>query len=243
MVENLAAHDPSAIWRTGADDRRRGPSPLSLILFTEDHFATVASWFTNERQIVQWAGPAVHHPIDVAQLQAMVDESHTRPPARLCYMASRDGELVGHAQLAFDWRNGNARLGRVAISPVRRGQGLAAPMLRLVLTQAFSRAEIERVELGVYTWNVAAIRTYRRLGFTLEGVRLGFSFEGVCGSSVLVGDERWDIAEMAVLRTEWLRTADPSVQADDHEYRWRLRPALDASKALCGSLMHLETVL
>jgi hypothetical protein len=32
------------------------------------------------------------------------------------------------------------------------GQGLAVPVLRLILTDAFSMTEIERVDLGVFTW-------------------------------------------------------------------------------------------
>jgi RimJ/RimL family protein N-acetyltransferase len=40
-------------------------------------------------------------------------------------------------------------------------------MLGLVLAQAFSLPEIERVDLGVFTTNTAAIKAYQRLGFTL----------------------------------------------------------------------------
>jgi RimJ/RimL family protein N-acetyltransferase len=171
---------------------------LRLVPFAPEHFAEIASWFENEREAVQWAGPTVHYPLDAAQLQDMVNLSQAQPPARLCYMAERDGDLIGHAQLSLDWRNGNARLGRVALSPVRRGQGIATPMLSLVLIEAFSMPEIERVELGVFTWNTPAIKTYQRLGFSLEGIRR---------SSARVGDERWDIAQMALLRNEWINNA------------------------------------
>jgi RimJ/RimL family protein N-acetyltransferase len=174
---------------------------LRLVPFAPEHFATVASWFNDERDAVQWAGPTVHYPLDAAQLQAMVDLSQAQPPARLCYMAERSGDLVGHAQLGLDWRNGNARLGRVAVSPSERGQGLAVPMLGLILAKAFSMPEIERVDLGVFTSNTPAIRTYQRLGFTLEGVRR---------SSVRVDGERWDSAEMSILRPEWQQTTQAS---------------------------------
>jgi RimJ/RimL family protein N-acetyltransferase len=172
---------------------------LRLIPFAPDHFATVASWFANERDVIQWAGPTLDYPLDTTQFQAMVDQGNTHPPTRLCFMAQRESDLVGHAQLGLDWRNGNARLGRVALSPAERGQGLAVPMLRLVLAEAFAIAEIERVDLGVYTWNAPAIRTYERLGFTTEGVRR---------SSARVGDQRWDTAEMGILRPEWHQADD-----------------------------------
>ena len=53
-------------------------------------------------------------------------------------MAADAGDLVGHAQLAYDWRNGSARIGRVAIAPAFRGRGLAKPMLRLIMAEAFA---------------------------------------------------------------------------------------------------------
>jgi RimJ/RimL family protein N-acetyltransferase len=167
---------------------------LTLVPFTAVHFATLAGWFASEREVVQWGGSAVGFPLDDEQLQAMADESLTEPATRWCWMAHRDDELVGHAQLALDWRHGNALIGRVAIAPQRRGQGLAAPMLELVLAEAFSIDVMERVELNVYTWNAPAIATYARLGFQTEGVRR---------SCTRVGNERWDAALMSLLRAEW----------------------------------------
>jgi RimJ/RimL family protein N-acetyltransferase len=123
----------------------------------------------------------------------MTAESLTEPATRLSWMAQRDRELVGHAQLGLDRRNGNALIGRVAIAPERRGQGLAVPMLDPVVAEAFAIEEIERVELNVYTWNAAAIATYERLGFQTEGIRW---------SSARVGSERWDTAIMALLRAD-----------------------------------------
>lgn len=83
------------------------------------------------------------------------------------------------------------------MSPAMRGRRLSIPMLRLVLAEAFADAAIERLELNVYSWNVAAIRTYSKLGFVPEGVRR---------SSVKVDDERWDTAIMGMLRREWDET-------------------------------------
>lgn len=105
-----------------------------------------------------------------------------------------EGNMVGHAQLGFDWRNGIALLSRVAVAPEARGRGLASEMVRLVVGRAFDFQEIERVELNVYTWNEPAIRTYQRIGFQAEGVRR---------SSAHVAGERWDTAIMGLLRSEW----------------------------------------
>ena len=167
---------------------------LVLRPFSADHFPTLASWFSSEHDVVQWGGPTVYFPLDDDQMQSMIDEALTRPIKRRCQMACLGSALVGHAQIAFDWRNGNAKIGQVAIAPQWRGKGLAGPMMQLVVREAFTSRDIERVELGVYTWNAPAIATYERVGFGPEGVRR---------SSTRLPDQRWDSMMMSLLRSEF----------------------------------------
>jgi RimJ/RimL family protein N-acetyltransferase len=167
---------------------------MKLVPFAPEHFATLAGWFPSQAAIVQWGGPQLLYPLDQTQMQAMLAEGTSNLPARLCWMAALDEEIIGHAQLAFDWRNGNVTLGRVAIAPELRGRGYAVPMLELFLAEAFRYPRIMRLELNVYTFNTAAIRTYERLGFVHEGTRR---------SSAAVGEERWDTQIMAILRSEY----------------------------------------
>ena len=110
-------------------------------------------------------------------------------------MAEHGSDLVGHVQLRYDWLNGNATITGVAIAPNHRGRGLAAPMLRAVIAEAFARPQIERLELNVFTSNAVAVHLYRRLGFVGEGVRR---------SCIRVGQERWDLLAMSMLRAERL---------------------------------------
>lgn len=167
---------------------------LTLVPFTPEHFGTLASWFTSEAEVVQWGGPGVSFPLGEEQLYEMIEEGQGQLPRRLCWMAREGGTSAGHAQLGFDWRNGNATLARVAIAPAARGRGLAAAMLSMVIDRAFLIREIERVELSVYSFNAPARRCYERLGFKVEGMRR---------ASARVGTERWDTVIMALLRSEW----------------------------------------
>lgn len=167
---------------------------IQLVPFTAEHFDLVCGWFSNEVEAVQWGGPAVSYPLTAQMLQSMLDEGKTNPPNRLCWMAQEDGEFVGHIQLALDWRNGNATLSRVVIAPQMRGQGKGSQMLRLVTEHAFGFEAIGRVELNVYAWNSVAIKTYEKLGLTLEGTRR---------SSALVNGERWHTCIMGILREDW----------------------------------------
>jgi RimJ/RimL family protein N-acetyltransferase len=168
---------------------------LTLVPFAPAHFPILAAWFGSEADVVQWGGDAMVYPLDARQMLAMLDEGGGDRPARLCWMAADDdGALVGHVQVAFDWRHGVARLARVGIAPAARGRGLGGQMVRLALARAFADPGIERAELNVYSWNVAAIRTYERLGFVREGTRR---------SAARVGAQRWDTAMMGLLRAEW----------------------------------------
>ena len=169
-------------------------SVLSLIPFDLPHAERLRSWFSSEAALVQWGGPAVAFPLDTAQLAAMLEDSRRDPPVRLCWSAVARGELVGHAQLALDRRNGNGRLARIALAPDQRGKGLSQPLVTRVVQAAFEMAWIERLELNVYAFNTPAIRAYERAGFVVEGNRR---------SSALVGGERWDTLMMGLLRSDW----------------------------------------
>jgi RimJ/RimL family protein N-acetyltransferase len=166
---------------------------IHLRPFTEADFVTLIGWFTSEAALVQWGGADMRFPLDEAQLADMLREGRGDPPARWLFSGVVEGEIAGHCQAALDWRHGVARLGRVAVNPVCRGQGLAAPFLRQVIERVFADPAFERIELNVYTFNSAAIRTYRGLGFIEEGVRR---------SSVRVGQQRWDTAMYGLLRTD-----------------------------------------
>jgi RimJ/RimL family protein N-acetyltransferase len=162
--------------------------PLDLVPFTPRHYSTLASWFEDQRQLTQWGGGAVRSPLDLPQLTAMLPA----PPRRLSWMALSRGTVVGHAQLtAINPATAVVRLGRIAIAPACRGQRLAIPMVEQVLDQAFALEGIERVDLGVYTWNAAAIRIYTALGFTPSGL---------LEASVQVDDEAWDLQDMSLSR-------------------------------------------
>jgi RimJ/RimL family protein N-acetyltransferase len=160
-----------------------------------DDFSTLISWFPDEMALVQWGGPDVRFPLDEAQLDRMLDEGRSDPPARRLWAGEIDGALAAHAQMSFDRRHGVARLARVSVDPARRRHGLATPFLSCVIRQAFDEPVIMRIELNVFTFNQAAIRTYMKLGFVQEGVRR---------STVQVGDQRWDAAMFGLLRSDWL---------------------------------------
>ncbi|WFR94128.1 GNAT family N-acetyltransferase [Rhizobium tumorigenes] len=168
---------------------------VTLEAFAQRHFEALIGWFATEVELIQWAGPTLVFPLDITQCEAMLAETQGEAPERLIWTArALDGRIIGHVQLALDHRNGVGRPARVGIAPEDRGRGFGLSMLSAVVAHAFAVEGMERLELNVYTFNSAAIRTYEKLGFVHEGVRR---------SCARVGDERWDMAMMGLLKSEY----------------------------------------
>lgn len=169
---------------------------IVLETFAPDDFDALIGWFDSDAALIQWAGPTLEFPLDRAQCAALLAETEGALPERLIWTAkAEDGRIVGHVQLALDRRNGVGRPGRVGIAPAERGRGFGLAMLAEVVARAFAMEGLERLELNVYTFNGPAIRTYEKLGFVHEGVRR---------SCARVGNERWDMAMMGLLKLEYL---------------------------------------
>ena len=167
---------------------------LRLEPFDPSHFDTVAGWFADARAAALWGGTQLPFPFSYGQLCQGAADMLGAKPALACFSARRGETPAGHGQIVFDRLNGVGRLCRIAVAPELRGSGLSRAMLGLLVNEAFREAAIMRVELNVYDLNVAAIRAYKGIGFTEEGVRR---------SSARFGEERWDTVMMGLLRTEW----------------------------------------
>lgn len=86
-------------------------------------------------------------------------------------VAEEDGVVVGYLCLMSLFEE--AQILNVAVSPERRGAGIA----RLLLEHAFRRALEEGAEimaLEVRASNHSAISLYQQLGFTRVGIRAGY---------------------------------------------------------------------
>lgn len=170
---------------------------MQLDFFHEQDIPLLRSWFTSQREVTQWAGPGVAWPLSDAFIGTLLDSANQKPAHLLTFAARQEDVLVAVAQLAFDWDNHLACLCRVVVDPSLRGQNLAERMANMLIESAFLHLQpvVERIELHVYPFNKAAVRTYEKLGFVREGVRR---------ACVAVGDERWDCAFYGLLRTDYI---------------------------------------
>ena len=167
--------------------------PLTLRKFTHEDIRTLFSWFTNEAEVVQWAGIAMSWPLQKRSMQRLIRQHNTSRPSRQVWAVCRDQEMVGHFQFTLNQRLRTIGLGRVALAPECRGLGFSHSLMELAIKTAFSHSWVHRLDLLVYAQNQAALRAYEKAGFVLEGRRR---------QTTPVGDEIWDTLMMSLLRTE-----------------------------------------
>nr|WP_070959686.1 GNAT family protein [Hyphomonas sp. Mor2] len=167
---------------------------LSLRKFEKRDIGDLFSWFETEREALQWAGAALSWPLKRREFIALIKQHRGPSPVREVWAVMQGDEMVGHFQIGLNRRLRTAGLGRIAIAPIARGQGLSVSLMELILDRAFSYEWVHRADLLVYSHNQAAIRTYRAAGFQLEGTRR---------ESTPIGDEIWDTHIMSLLRREF----------------------------------------
>lgn len=104
-------------------------------------------------------------------------------------------KVIGFIELSgFDWA---ARSGWVGIgigNAEYRGIGYGTEAMQLVLKYAFDGLNLNRVNLNVFSYNKRAIRSYEKSGFRYEGTQREVIFKE---------DERWDIIDMGILKSDW----------------------------------------
>ena len=84
-----------------------------------------------------------------------------------------DGDnVVGWCDVVRDWREGFRHGGHLGMGlvPQYRGRGIGERLARAAIDAAFATG-MERIELEVFSSNVAAIALYDKLGFAVEGVK------------------------------------------------------------------------
>ncbi|CEF40347.1 hypothetical protein ASN_948 [Acetobacter senegalensis] len=75
--------------------------------------------------------------------------------------------------------------------PGAAGEGLAIPMLRQIIREAFRFPTITRLELNVYAGNAPAQKTYQKLGFQQEHTQR---------ATIQVNGTYWDTVRMSMQR-------------------------------------------
>jgi RimJ/RimL family protein N-acetyltransferase len=145
--------------------------------------------------MVQWAGPIFEWPMTQKQFREHLRAVKTKPATLYSFGLYRDSILIGYCELShYNRKSQSANLSRVIISPRHRNKGFAQTMIACVLRFGFQELGLNRIGLGVFDFNIRAIKCYKSMGFKLEGT---------LRESAKVGNSFWTCHMMSILRKEW----------------------------------------
>ncbi|HEX4715841.1 MAG TPA: GNAT family protein, partial [Ktedonobacteraceae bacterium] len=88
----------------------------------------------------------------------------------------------------------SARVSSILVHPRFRNAGVGTQMIQALLRFGFEELSLHRIDLGVFDFNIAAIRCYERAGFKREGLQR---------EARKVNNEYWNVCIMSVLENEW----------------------------------------
>jgi ribosomal protein S18 acetylase RimI-like enzyme len=138
------------------------PEPPGLVRFSRfdpAQLPELASWFDDAASLRTWGGTEFRFPFTAGTFRedSKVDEIAS-------FSLSGGGTLAAFGQCYL--RIERCHFGRLAVSPHRRGQGLGTRLIRELAGWGLGEFGPRELSLFVNRGNVAAIRLYRRLGFT-----------------------------------------------------------------------------
>ncbi|MDX2162357.1 MAG: GNAT family protein [bacterium] len=155
---------------------------------------TVVRWYENSDFSRHFdAMPA--YPRGEDRARSLVLERHGGESYAFAMRPLYTDELIGIIDLdGIQWNNRVAWLGIGIGEPANRGRGYGRDAMALVLRFAFRELNLHRIQLTVFSYNVAAVNLYESLGFRHEGTfREAIHREG----------ERFDMLLYGLLAHEW----------------------------------------
>ncbi len=106
-----------------------------------------------------------------------------------------DNRMIGFIDLSgFNWAAGSAWVGIGVGERDYRGKGYGTDAMKVLLHYAFTELNLHRVNLNVFGFNRRAIRSYEKAGFKYEGTER---------ERILKADQRWDVLNMGILKSDW----------------------------------------
>ncbi len=164
---------------------------LKLRPFEPEDAKAVSRWLLDEKSFYQWsAGLFGGFPMVPETLNKFYDKNR-RDGFYPTVVIDGDG-VVGQLLIRFtDNLNKTVRFGFIVLSPERRGKGYGREMLLLAKGYAFEVLGANKITLGVFENNPAAIKCYESVGFVSDDGR--YEYYDILG-------ERWKCNEMICLK-------------------------------------------
>jgi RimJ/RimL family protein N-acetyltransferase len=137
---------------------------IKLERFDKSNYDELISWITTEEMLMQVAGPGYSFPLAHEQLDEALKDSN-RIAFRVINADTK--ENIGHCEIYIT--ENSAKLGRIIIGKEHnRGKGFGNQIVNALVEFAFQSFGKTKIELNVFDWNVAAIKSYQKAGFKIN---------------------------------------------------------------------------
>jgi RimJ/RimL family protein N-acetyltransferase len=174
-----------------------------LVRFTVEDPETAAksevSW-QRDSEFVRLADDQPHPVLSQKKLKERYEEDMQKGSRAERYAFSvrtlAEDELIGFLSLWVNLIHSDAWVGLGIGERDFWSKGYGTDMMNVCLRYAFMELGLQRVSLGLHSYNTRALRSYEKVGFYLEGRTRSVVFrEG----------QRTDVLYMGILREEWLQ--------------------------------------
>tara|TARA_Y100000588_G_C13810562_1_gene734919 strand:+ start:92 stop:661 length:570 start_codon:yes stop_codon:yes gene_type:complete len=138
-------------------------------------------------------------PYTKSKLKNYYDQHHGAQDIRfLAIVEINSGLHIGNVKLEpINWTHQTAVFGILIGEKSKWGKGYGTEATKLAVEYAFEHLNLRKVSLGVVTTNIAAVKTYEKLGFVTEGTKR---------QEVIICDKLEDVFWMGLLRNEYQAT-------------------------------------
>lgn len=156
----------------------------------------IAGWVKSEYGFRQWSADRLGaYPPDPAAINRCYAQMQANGRG-WGLTAFDEAGAAGHLTMRFPGAGmDEVRLGFVIVDDRRRGQGCGSELVRLALRYAFTIVKAQKVSLGVFENNPAALRCYLACGFRVV--------ENAPAESYRCLGEIWNCLQMEMTKPEW----------------------------------------
>lgn len=135
---------------------------ITLEYFTSQDIDRLIAWISNEKELIQFAGPIFQFPLTRQQLENYLKDRN-RTAFKIIHNES--GNVIGHCE-AYVIDTNTVRLCRILLGDkTYRGKGFGFSATRELVKWSLKNLKAKHIDLNVYDFNTVAINCYKKLGF------------------------------------------------------------------------------
>lgn len=157
------------------------------------------SWF-NSQELTEHMNKGAFPNTKEAQEEFFQQLVSSKNDVQLAIMFKKEDSLSGIIGIhKIDWIHRRGDVSILVASKNLWGKGIATEAISLVTTHAFTKMNLHRLTAGVWTGNIAAKRSFEKVGFVVEGtLREHYFYQGSYTDSYTMG----------LLKDEWGQAQD-----------------------------------